>query len=215
MAEVLETVDHSSSSRRLHVFNRLKVWSDRLGSTGPHLWPLAQFHFLLDYVPGWIRAYGSSGLIQVQPFLPAPVAVDIMVEILRLTKRRGFPPYLIVFKKHRADRFLLSHGLDGYSFAMDFPVRRRRELWSLAREIQRMTVEAGGRFYFAKDSTLAPAHVRGSYPEADLRAFLELKRKCDPESVLQTDLARRVWPELCARSDSPDGSPDPLDPSRA
>ncbi|MEE8557784.1 MAG: FAD-binding oxidoreductase [Myxococcota bacterium] len=199
----------------LHVFNRLKVWSDRLGSTGPHLWPLAQFHFLLDYVPGWIRAYGSSGLIQIQPFLPAPVAVDIMVEILRLTKRRGFPPYLIVFKKHRADRFLLSHGLDGYSLAMDFPVRRRRELWSLAREIQRMTVEAGGRFYFAKDSTLAPAHVRGSYPEADLRAFLELKRKCDPESVLQTDLARRVWPELCARSDSPDGSPDPLDPSRA
>jgi FAD/FMN-containing dehydrogenase len=181
----------------MRVTNALKMVSHQLSRAGVHRVPHAQFHFLLDYVPGWIRAYGAPGLIQIQPFLPKAVAAEVMLEILRLAKRRGLPPYLVVFKKHRPDRFLLSHGLDGYSLAMDFPARRRAELWALAREIQRITIEAGGRFYFAKDSTLTPEDVRRSFPEENLRKFLEFKRKCDPEGVLQTDLARRVWPELC------------------
>jgi hypothetical protein len=79
---------------------------------------------------------------------------------------------------------------------MDFPARRRERLWDLAHEIQRMTLEAGGRFYFAKDSTLTPADVARMVPDENLRTFGELKRKCDPQGLLQTDLARRVWPDL-------------------
>jgi FAD/FMN-containing dehydrogenase len=79
---------------------------------------------------------------------------------------------------------------------MDFPARRRRELWALAREIQDLAIDAGGRFYFAKDSTLTPEQTARSYPEANLSRFAELRRKCDPQGWLQTDLARRVWPDL-------------------
>jgi FAD/FMN-containing dehydrogenase len=156
----------------------------------------ASYAFLLDYVvPDWVRGYGRAGMIQVQPFVPREGGARVLEEILRLTRRRGLPPYLVVFKKHRADRFLLSHGLDGYSLAMDFPARRRAELWALAREIHARVADAGGRFYFAKDSTLDPESVRRSFPEQDLRAFVELKRKCDPEGLLQTNLARRVFPD--------------------
>jgi FAD/FMN-containing dehydrogenase len=181
----------------LRATNTLKSFSHRVGRRGTELVPHALFHFLLDYVPGWIRAYGKAGIIQVQPFLPKGVAIAAMREILQLARRRGLPPYLVVFKKHRPDSFLLSHGVDGYSLAMDFPAKRRAELWALAREIQQITIEAGGRFYFAKDSTLTPEDVRRFLPEENLRSFLELKRKCDPDAILQTDLARRVWPELC------------------
>jgi FAD/FMN-containing dehydrogenase len=207
----------------LRITNSLKSVSHRLRHEGSYLQPHAQFHFLLDYVPGWIRAYGRRGLVQVQPFLPRDVAVDAMHEILRLAKRRGLPPYLVVFKKHRPDSFLLSHGLDGYSLAMDFPARHRAALWSLAHEIQRITIEAGGLFYFAKDSTLTAEDVRRFFPAENLRAFLELKRKCDPEGILQTDLARRVCPDLFARGegvptsvDAPGIAPELADPpSRA
>jgi hypothetical protein len=34
------------------------------------------FHFLLDYVPNWKKAYGSGGLIQYQSFIPADTALD-------------------------------------------------------------------------------------------------------------------------------------------
>ena len=160
----------------------------------------AAYAFLLDYVvPGWIEGYGRAGLIQVQPFVPREVGVGVFEEILRLTRRRGLRPFLVVFKKHRPDRFLLSHGLDGYSLAMDFPARRRADLWSLAREIHVLTAAAGGRFYFAKDSALDPESVRRAFPEENLRAFAELKRKCDPQARLQTDLARRVFPDWFER----------------
>jgi FAD/FMN-containing dehydrogenase len=180
----------------MRMVNLAKALGHRLEGSGAYFQSHAAFHFLLDYVPGWVRSYGRSGLIQVQPFLPKDGATDAMIDILRLARRRGLPPYLVVFKKHRRDRFLLSHGLDGYSLAMDFPARRRAELWSLAREIQRIALDAGGRFYLAKDSTLTPEHLRRCYPEGSLRAFRELKKKCDPEGLLQTDLARRVWPDL-------------------
>jgi FAD/FMN-containing dehydrogenase len=156
----------------------------------------AAYAFLLDYViPGYNEGYGRSGLIQIQPFVPREIGVGVLEEILRLTRRRGLPPFLVVFKKHRPDRFLLSHGIDGYSLAMDFPARRRAALWSLAREIHTLTAAAGGRFYFAKDSTLDADSVRRAFPEEDLRVFAELKRKCDPRAQLQTDLARRVFPD--------------------
>jgi FAD/FMN-containing dehydrogenase len=180
----------------MRLVNAAKYLNHRLGSRGPHLWSHIEFHFLLDYFPDWIRGYGSAGLIQVQPFVPRERAVDVFEEILRRAQRRGLPPYLAVFKKHRADRFLLSHGLDGYSMAMDFPARRRAELWELAREIQDLAIDAGGRFYFAKDSTLTPEQLHRFLPAENLRRFRELKQKCDPEGLLQTDLARRVWPDL-------------------
>jgi FAD/FMN-containing dehydrogenase len=176
--------------------NFAKQLSHRLDPRAAHRWRHSEFGFLLDYAPGFNRSYGRAGLIQVQPFVPRDCAVDAFDEILRLARRRGLPPHLVVFKKHRADRFLLSHGLDGYSLAMDFPARRRAELWALAREIQDLAIDAGGRFYFAKDSTLTPDQLVRSYPAENLRRFEELRRKCDPEGWLQTDLARRVWPEL-------------------
>ena len=184
----------------VRLVNALKALSDRLERGKSHLQSHASFHFFLDYVPEWIRAYGRPGLIQVQPFLPKEAAVEAMREILKLARRRSIPPTLVVFKKHRPDRFLLSHGLDGYSLAMDFPAGRRAELWALARDIQRITLDAGGRFYFAKDSTLTADDLSRCFPDESLRAFRELKQKCDPEGLLQTDLARRVWPDLFERS---------------
>jgi FAD/FMN-containing dehydrogenase len=180
----------------MRLVNLGKQLAHRFDPRVVHRWRHSEFGFLLDYAPGFNRAYGAAGLIQVQPFVPRDRAVDAFEEILGLARRRGLPPHLVVFKRHRADRFLLSHGLDGYSLAMDFPAKRREELWALAREIQDLAIDAGGRFYFAKDSTLTPDQLARSYPAENLRGFAELRRKCDPEGWLQTDLARRVWPEL-------------------
>lgn len=186
----------ANSNLGMRVANSAKLALHRLQSKGPHLWSHVQFHFLMDYFPDWIRGYGPSGLIQVQPFVPREGGVDVLEEVLRCTKEHGIPPYLVVFKKHRPDPFLMTHGLDGYSLAMDFPARKRQQLWALAREIQQITVEAGGRFYLAKDSTLTADALLRYVPDENLRLFRELKQKCDPDGLLQTDLARRIWPDL-------------------
>jgi hypothetical protein len=61
-----------------------------------------------------------------------------------------------------------------------------------------VVVEAGGRLYFAKDATMRPETARRIWPETTRARFAAMKRRLDPGGVLQTDLARRVLPELFA-----------------
>lgn len=169
----------------------------------------AQFAFLLDYVPGWQKAYKplwidgrGHGLIQYQAFIPAESAAKTHEALIRMAKRAGMPSYLGVFKKHRPDPFLLTHGLDGYSLAMDFKAapRNRKRLWALCHQMDEVVLRAGGRFYFAKDATLRPGSVRRFLPEAALAEFLELKAQCDPSNMLQSELSRRLFGERFDRT---------------
>jgi FAD/FMN-containing dehydrogenase len=154
------------------------------------------FAFLFDHVPDWQRALGPGGLIQHQSFVPAAKAREVFTAELRLAQQRGLVPYLGVLKRHRSDRFLMTHAVDGYSLALDFKVtRRNREaLWALAAELDRLVIAAGGRFYLAKDSTLSPGTFAASLGEERLARFRALKEAYDPEGLLATDLSRRLLP---------------------
>jgi FAD/FMN-containing dehydrogenase len=178
-------------------------WSVALVNTGKYVLGLrrqrylqshAAFHFLLDYIPSWERAYGREGLIQYQSFLPKETAAEVWREMLRLSQKHGFPSYLGVTKRHRPDGFLFSHGVDGFSLALDFkvPARRRSELHALLQVFDRMVVEAGGRFYFAKNSETSAEIARAFWGEETLQRFRALKQRCDPYSILESDLARRI-----------------------
>jgi len=163
------------------------------GKTATDTW--AGANFLLDYVPRWERAYGANGLVQYQTQIPANAAPDAFAEQLRLCQQHRLVPYLSVFKRHRADPFLMSYSVDGYSLALDFQVTaaNRDRLWNLAAELDAVTVGAGGRFYFAKDSMLHPSRLQSFLGEARVQTFREIKRRVDPENLLQTDLWRRVF----------------------
>lgn len=159
-----------------------------------YLQSLAGFNFLLDYVPSWERAYGRDGLIQYQSFLPLETAAEAYLAMLRLSQRRGLPTYLGVTKRHRPDKFLFTHAVNGYSLAMDFKVTsgNRTRLQVLANDMNQIALEAGGRFYFAKDSTLTPEVAARYLGQETLGRFRTLKERCDPQDLLQTDLYRRV-----------------------
>ncbi len=155
---------------------------------------LAAFSFLLDYVPGWKRAYLPGGLIQHQSFVPLARAEAVFRRQLELCHARGLPPFLAVLKRHRPDRFLLSHAVDGFSLALDFPVsaRRRPALWALVRELAEPVVEAGGRFYPAKDAALPGELYRATFRGGELARFLALKERLDPDRRLRSALSDRL-----------------------
>lgn len=155
----------------------------------------AGFAFLLDYVPGWKYAYLPGGLIQYQSFIPKETAQKCFTDQLALCQKRGIVPYLGVFKRHRPDPFLMTHSVDGYSFALDFKLtaKNRAQVWALAAELDALVLAAGGRFYFAKDSTLHPARLQSYLAEERVQRFRALKQQLDPESLLQTDLYRRIF----------------------
>jgi decaprenylphospho-beta-D-ribofuranose 2-oxidase len=155
----------------------------------------AAFHFLLDYVPNWELAYGDGGLIQYQSFLPKQTALETWAEMLKLSHKSGLPSYLGVTKRHRPDKFLLTHALDGFSLALDFKVTNgnRARLAQMLQEFDRLVLEAGGRFYFAKNSETRPETAQHFLGEETLRRYRQLKRRTDPGNLLESDLYRRVF----------------------
>ena len=155
---------------------------------------LAAFSFLLDYIPNWKKAYLPGGLIQHQSFVPVAHAERVFSQQLEICRRRGMPSYLGVLKRHRRDDFLLTHAVDGFSLALDFPVieGRRAELWAMIREIAEPVVAAGGRFYAAKDAALPGELYRATFQRGELESFCELKRRVDPDGLLRSALAERL-----------------------
>ena len=167
----------------------------KLGDGKVHAQSHAGFAFLLDYVPNWKHAYKPGGLIQYQSFVPKEHAQAVFSAQLKLAQDYGVVPYLGVFKRHRPDDFLMTHAVDGYSLALDFPVTPARlgALMSLAAEMDRLVLDAGGRFYFAKDSALHHSALVEALGEERVAKFIALKRECDPENLLQTNLYRRLF----------------------
>ncbi len=163
-------------------------------SARPHLVPHAQFHFFHDYVPNWKRAWLPGGLRQFQVFVPASAAPAVFAELLGRSHRAGIYPYLCVFKQHRADDFLLSYQVDGFSLSLDYRVTARNaaRLDALFLAMRAPVLAAGGRFYLAKDDALNRDDYARSMGANTLARFAAVKRSCDPEGILRSDLYRRV-----------------------
>lgn len=175
--------------------NRLKYLAgSTIGNDALYQQSLAEFSFLLDYVPNWKKIYSPGGLIQHQSFVPVDRAEDVFRRQLELCRKRGMPSFLAVLKRHRRDDCLLGHGVDGFSLALDFPVhpQSRDDLWKLVAEMGKMVAEAGGRFYPAKDSALSGDIYRSTFADGQLEKFLSLKEKLDPELRLRSLLAERL-----------------------
>jgi FAD/FMN-containing dehydrogenase len=162
---------------------------------GHYLQSHAAFHFLLDYVPNWEKAYGSGGLIQYQSFLPRETAKAAWRELLSLSQKRGLPAFLGVTKRHRPDQFLLSHAVDGFSLALDFKITNgsRARMQVMLQDFDQIVTEAGGRFYFAKNSETSPETAIRFLGQETVARFKALKRRTDPDNLLESDLYRRVF----------------------
>jgi FAD/FMN-containing dehydrogenase len=156
--------------------------------------PLAAFSFLLDYVPEWKKIYLPGGLIQHQSFVPVDRAEEVFRDQLEICRENGMPSFLAVLKRHRPDSFLMSHGVDGYSLALDFPVvrGRRDKLWAMIRALAEPVAAAGGRFYPAKDAALPRELYRSTFRDGQLDRFADLKAELDPDRVLRSSLADRL-----------------------
>ncbi len=180
--------------------NNLGVWGVNtakymLGREKNYRQPHAAFHFLLDYVPDWEKSYGKYGLIQYQSFLPKETALDTWTEMIKLSQRRGLSTYLGVTKRHRPDKFLISHALDGFSLAFDFKItnKNREKLAEMVQDFDKIVLEAGGRFYFAKNSETSAETARAFLGAETIEKFRKLKKRSDPENILYSDLYERVF----------------------
>jgi decaprenylphospho-beta-D-ribofuranose 2-oxidase len=172
--------------------NTAKYYAAKLQHKKSYLQSHVAFAFLLDYVPDWRLSYGMGGFIQYQIFVPHLTARACLRDVLQMCQREGINSYLGVLKRHRPDPFLLTHGLDGWSLAMDFKASDKEKLWKFSERLTARVLDAGGKFYFAKDAVLRPGDVKRAYGEETLAKFIALRQRVDPNHRLSSDLWRRI-----------------------
>lgn len=147
------------------------------------------FFYPLDKIAQWNRGYGRRGFTQYQFVIPFENGLREMRKILTAILSSGELPFLNVLKRlGKESGGVLSFPREGYTFAIDFPVRETTP--ALLRRLDVMVLDAGGRIYLGKDSYTDAATFRRMYPEVE--GWLDTKAKYDPGKVFTSNLGRRV-----------------------
>jgi decaprenylphospho-beta-D-ribofuranose 2-oxidase len=148
-----------------------------------------KFFYPLDAINQWNRMYGKRGFVQYQIALPQANGAAGLRIILDRLARSGRASFLAVLKRFGdAGPGLLSFPLRGYTLALDIPAAHG--LVSFLHELDRMTLDHGGRIYLAKDAVLRAEDFAAMYPK--LESFRALQRKLDPKRLLSSSMARRL-----------------------
>lgn len=148
-----------------------------------------KFLYPLDSILQWNRIYGRQGFHQFQCIVPHAEGPQAIRKLLEAFGRAGRGSFLAVLKAmDRSGIGNLSFAMPGLTLAVDIPNRPGVE--ALLQTLEHITVEAGGRVYLAKDSSLTPATFPAMYP--DLPRFREVLGRWDPNGRFDNDLARRL-----------------------
>ena len=165
-----------------------------LSAVKSHEQTLAEFSFLLDSAPNWERAYDPASMIQFQSFVPAEAAKSIFPSQISRLASEQLEPFLAVMKRHREDRGLLRHSVDGYSLALDLKVTEGNSarLHRVLNELTDDVLSAGGRFYLAKDSVLTGEQFLRSVGTENWQKFCEIRSQMDPDGRFGSALFDRI-----------------------
>ena len=144
----------------ISLFNALHYRRGRSGARPVHF---ETFFFPLDRLGAWNRLYGRRGFVQYQCVLPKAESPAGIGALLERSAAAGQGSFLAVLKLlGPGGEGLLSFPMEGYTLALDFPMRPGT--LALLEALDGITHRHGGRIYLAKDARCAPERLARGYP---------------------------------------------------
>lgn len=145
------------------------------------------FFYPLDAILQWNRGYGKKGFVQYQFVLPLQ-GKEGLIQILKKISDAGLGSFLAVLKVFGKQDDLISFPMEGYTLALDFPVRHG--LFNFLDSLDEIVLQYGGRIYLSKDARMKPGIFWKSYPRA--KEFKSIVEKYNPGFRLDSVQARRL-----------------------
>ena len=149
--------------------------------------PYEPFFYPLDAILHWNRGYGRKGFVQYQFVLPLS-SKQGLINILRRISDEGLGSFLAVLKVFGKQDSLISFPDEGFTLALDFPVRNG--LFSFLDELDEIVLQYGGRLYMSKDARMKPQVLFKGYPR--IEEFKAIVRKYNPSYKLSSLQSERL-----------------------
>ncbi len=145
------------------------------------------FFYPLDAILHWNRGYGKKGFVQYQFVLPLE-SKQGLVKILQEISDAGLGSFLAVLKVFGKQESLISFPMEGYTLALDFPIRKG--LFQFLDTLDKIVLQYGGRIYMSKDARMKPDILEAGYP--DLQKFKSIIRKYNPDGKISSVQSERL-----------------------
>lgn len=177
------------NSLTIKAFNSL-YYRFQSGKKEPFIIDYDRYFYPLDAITNWNRLYGKKGFVQYQVAFPTETSLDGLKKLLEELSLSNRPSFLAVLKKFGPQgEGLLSFPFEGYTLALDIP-NSDAQLMPFLDHLDDIVLQYKGRIYLAKDARLSAERFRQMYPR--LEEFQKLKSKIDPQSIISSDLSRRL-----------------------
>lgn len=146
------------------------------------------YFYPLDAILGWNRIYGRKGFAQFQCVLPMDSARNGLAALVNAISVAGQGSFLAVLKRFGAQDSRFSFPMEGYTLALDFPVNARS--LALMEQLDRITLDYGGRFYLAKDSRLKSETFERS--DERVMAFRDMRQQGGQAAAFASGQSKRL-----------------------
>ena len=185
----------------ISAFNAL-YWRKAPPRPARRVLPWDPVFYPLDAIGQWNRMYGRRGFYQYQCAIPKATARDAVRELMRTIAAAGEASFLAVLKTlgDRASPGMMSFPMPGATLALDLPNNGPRT-HDLLNRLERITGEAGGRVYPAKDGAVSSGAFRRGYPRLG-----EFARHIDPR--FSSGFWRRVDGGVAGAGAAPEADED-------
>lgn len=149
--------------------------------------PYEPFFYPLDAILHWNRGYGKKGFVQYQFVLPL-TAKEGLINILKRISDEGLGSFLAVLKVFGKQDSLISFPDEGFTLALDFPVRDG--LFRFLDELDAIVLQYGGRLYMSKDARMKPEVLFNGYPR--IEEFRNIIKKYNPSYKFSSVQSERL-----------------------
>src|SRR5258706_1600537 len=182
----------------IKAFNAL-YYAKNLKKTIENVVPFEGFFYPLDAILHWNRMYGKRGFLQYQCVIPLGPGKKGLAEILKKINQKGMGSFLAVLKQFGKQQSLISFPMEGYTLALDFPIRNG--LFEFLDQLDEIVLDHGGRLYLSKDSRMKPEVFLNGYPRA--KEFLQIVNQYNPNFKVKSDLSDRLLISQPSSNNSP------------
>jgi len=149
--------------------------------------PYEPFFYPLDAILHWNRGYGKKGFVQYQFVIPIENK-DGLITILNKINEKGWGSFLAVLKIFGNQSDFISFPMQGYTLALDFPVREN--LFEFLEELDKIVLQHGGRIYLSKDARMKSDSFWQGYSNS--KTFVSRINTFDPQKKFRSVQSLRL-----------------------